>query len=74
MDDQRRMAPHFLPGMAGMAGMAGMTAKREAKVGNLKLDLPVDEDDYLMPSPQPTQTNQRKLLLVHAETKVASGC
>lgn len=44
MDDRR--PPHFMPSI-----------KRETKVGHLKLDLPVDEDDYLMPSPQPTQTN-----------------
>jgi len=25
---------------------------QQAQVGNLKLDLPLDEDDYLMPSPQ----------------------
>lgn len=32
---------------------------QQAQVGNLKLDLPVDEDDYLMPSPQiPTNTTQ----------------
>ena len=46
--EERRLAAHYLP--------PGM--KRDgAKVGNLKLDLPVDEDDYLMPSPQSTQTN-----------------
>lgn len=28
---------------------------KEAQVGNLKLNLPLDEDDYLMPSPQHTQ-------------------
>lgn len=28
------------------------TKSRQANVGNLKLDLPVDDDDYLMPSPQ----------------------
>jgi hypothetical protein len=70
MDDQRRMAPHFLP---GMAGMAGMTAKREAKVGNLKLDLPVDEDDYLMPSPQPTQTNGGYMDLI-GDAKLGGKC
>ncbi|CAG9840213.1 unnamed protein product [Diabrotica balteata] len=32
-------------------------ARSQAKVGTLKLDLPVDEDDYLMPSPQQTQGN-----------------
>ncbi|XP_046400809.1 epidermal growth factor receptor isoform X2 [Ischnura elegans] len=31
------------------------TNKREAQVGNLKLELPLDEDDYLMPSPQLNQ-------------------
>jgi len=30
----------------------GGASKREAQVGTLKLDLPLDEDDYLMPSPQ----------------------
>ena len=29
--------------------------KREAHVGDLKLELPLDEDDYLMPSPQQSQ-------------------
>ncbi len=42
MEDRR--LPHYLPGV-----------KTGARVGNLKLDLPVDEDDYLMPSPQSTQ-------------------
>lgn len=28
---------------------------KEAQVGNLKLNLPLDEDDYLVPSPQHTQ-------------------
>ncbi|XP_048488824.1 epidermal growth factor receptor isoform X5 [Plutella xylostella] len=28
---------------------------KEAQVGNLKLNLPLDEDDYLMPSPQQNQ-------------------
>lgn len=30
-------------------------ARSQAQVGNVKLDLPVDEDDYLMPSPQQNQ-------------------
>jgi L1 cell adhesion molecule len=30
---------------------------REAQVGGLKLDLPLDEDDYLMPSAQQSQNN-----------------
>lgn len=33
----------------------GMSKAKEAQVGNLKLNLPLDEDDYLMPSPQHTQ-------------------
>ncbi|KAK0178377.1 hypothetical protein PV328_002328 [Microctonus aethiopoides] len=35
------------------------TIHQQARVGNLKLDLPLDEDDYLMPSPQlPTNATQ----------------
>ncbi|CAL8135471.1 unnamed protein product [Orchesella dallaii] len=37
---------------------------REANVGNLKLDLPVDDDDYLMPSPQTNQNASTYLDLV----------
>ena len=65
--EHQRLPAHYLSGMGGIAGIAGMTGmagmagmagmKRDGKVGNLKLDLPVDEDDYLMPSPQSTQTN-----------------
>jgi hypothetical protein len=32
-------------------------SSREAQVGGLKLDLPLDEDDYLMPSAQQNQNN-----------------
>ena len=32
------------------------STKREAQVGGLKLDLPLDDDDYLMPSPQQGQS------------------
>ncbi|XP_072930769.1 epidermal growth factor receptor isoform X2 [Epargyreus clarus] len=32
-----------------------MSKIKEAQVGNLKLNLPLDEDDYLMPSPQQNQ-------------------
>ncbi|XP_014366513.2 epidermal growth factor receptor isoform X1 [Papilio machaon] len=32
-----------------------MSKTKEAQVGNLKLNLPLDEDDYLMPSPQHNQ-------------------
>ncbi|XP_020278883.1 epidermal growth factor receptor isoform X2 [Pseudomyrmex gracilis] len=35
------------------------SAHQQAQVGDLKLDLPLDEDDYLMPSPQlPANTTQ----------------
>ncbi|XP_013189331.1 epidermal growth factor receptor isoform X2 [Amyelois transitella] len=33
-----------------------MSKTKEAQVGNLKLNLPLDEDDYLMPSPQHNQS------------------
>lgn len=33
------------------------SARSQAQVGTMKLELPVDEDDYLMPSPQQAQTN-----------------
>lgn len=33
-----------------------MSKTKEAQVGNLKLNLPLDEDDYLMPSPQQNQS------------------
>lgn len=36
--------------------VSGGSSKREAQVGNLKLDLPLDDDDYLMPSPQTGQS------------------
>lgn len=28
--------------------------QQQAQVGNLKLDLPIDENDYLVPTPQPS--------------------
>lgn len=33
------------------------SARSQAQIGTLKLELPVDEDDYLMPSPQQAQNN-----------------
>lgn len=35
--------------------LTNLSVKREAQVGNIKLQLPLDEDDYLMPSPQQSQ-------------------
>lgn len=37
------------------ANFDSMSKVKEAQVGNLKLNLPLDEDDYLMPSPQHNQ-------------------
>ncbi|XP_014252271.1 epidermal growth factor receptor isoform X2 [Cimex lectularius] len=38
--------------------------RREAHVGDLKLDLPLDEDDYLMPSPQQSQATTAYMDLI----------
>nr|XP_023021161.1 epidermal growth factor receptor [Leptinotarsa decemlineata] len=40
------------------------SARSQAQVGTLKLELPVDEDDYLMPSPQQTQGNSTYVDLI----------
>lgn len=32
------------------------TIHQQAHIGGVKLDLPIDEDDYLMPSAQPPTT------------------
>nr|CAD7430777.1 unnamed protein product [Timema monikensis] len=45
---------------------------REAQVGTLKLDLPLDEDDYLMPSPQQSQ-NTTTYMDIIGESKVADN-
>jgi L1 cell adhesion molecule len=37
---------------------------REAQVGGLKLDLPLDEDDYLMPSAQQNQNSTTYMDLI----------
>lgn len=37
------------------ANFDSMPKNKEAQVGNLKLNLPLDEDDYLMPSPKHNQ-------------------
>ncbi|KAK9499252.1 hypothetical protein O3M35_002321 [Rhynocoris fuscipes] len=38
--------------------------RREAHVGDLKLELPLDEDDYLMPSPQQSQATTAYMDLI----------
>lgn len=45
---------------------------QHAQVGNLKLELPVDEDDYLMPSPQHTQGPSAYLDLKNATDHVSN--
>lgn len=41
-----------------------MSKVKEAQVGNLKLNLPLDEDDYLMPSPQHSQNTSAYMDLI----------
>ncbi|CAH2034962.1 unnamed protein product, partial [Iphiclides podalirius] len=41
-----------------------MSKIKEAQVGNLKLNLPLDEDDYLMPSPQHNQNSTTYMDLI----------
>lgn len=48
------------------------SARSQALVGSLKLELPVDEDDYLMPSPQQSQVTSTYVDLIdskNSETK-----
>ncbi|KZS10602.1 putative Epidermal growth factor receptor [Daphnia magna] len=60
MEDRR--LPHYLPGV-----------KTGARVGNLKLDLPVDEDDYLMPSPQSTQPHHAGYMDLIGDAKLGDN-
>ncbi|XP_034255203.1 epidermal growth factor receptor isoform X2 [Thrips palmi] len=46
-------------------------SKREAQVGSLKLDLPLDEDDYLMPSPQTSQGQGTYMDLIGDPSKMS---
>ncbi|CAG9864668.1 unnamed protein product [Phyllotreta striolata] len=48
-------------------------ARSQAKVGTLKLDLPVDEDDYLMPSPQQAQGNTAYVDLIDSKGPEGDG-
>ncbi|CAH1179272.1 unnamed protein product [Phaedon cochleariae] len=43
------------------------SARSQAQVGTLKLELPVDEDDYLMPSPQQAQGNTTYVDLIDSK-------
>ncbi|KAK3921300.1 Epidermal growth factor receptor [Frankliniella fusca] len=47
-------------------------SKREAQVGSLKLDLPLDEDDYLMPSPQTSQGQTTYMDLIGDASKMSA--
>lgn len=52
-------------------------SKSQAQVGSLKLELPLDEDDYLMPSPQQNQQGTAYIDLIgdskHADGASSSG-
>lgn len=52
-------------------------SKSQAQVGSLKLTLPLDEDDYLMPSPQQNQPGTAYIDLIgdskHADLPTSSG-
>lgn len=48
-----------------------LSASKQAHVGNLKLDLPLDEDDYLMPSPQQSQSTTTYMDLISDVTNKA---
>jgi len=38
--------------------------QQQAQVGNLKLDLPIDENDYLVPTPQPSVNTTQYIDLI----------
>ncbi|XP_014284376.1 epidermal growth factor receptor [Halyomorpha halys] len=45
-------------------GVPTIASRREAQIGNLKLELPLDEDDYLMPSPHQSQATTAYMDLI----------
>lgn len=45
-------------------GIPTIASRREAQIGNLKLELPLDEDDYLMPSPHQSQATTAYMDLI----------
>lgn len=49
-----------------------MSGHHQAQVGGVKLDLPVDEDDYLMPSPQLSITKTQYMDLI-GDATAANG-
>lgn len=51
------------------AGVGSLASRREAQIGDLKLDLPLDEDDYLMPSPHQSQATTAYMDLIGDTTK-----
>lgn len=46
---------------------------QQAQIGNLKLDLPLDEDDYLVPSPQIPATTTQYMDLI-SDSKPTGKC
>lgn len=49
------------------------SARSQAQVGTLKLELPVDEDDYLMPSPQQGQANTTYVDLIDTKNSESNS-
>lgn len=57
--DPMKLRPDALEG-----NFDSMSKVKEAQVGNLKLNLPLDEDDYLMPLPQHNHTESTYMDLI----------
>ncbi|XP_063835389.1 epidermal growth factor receptor-like [Ostrinia nubilalis] len=55
------------------ANFDAMSKAKEAQVGNLKLNLPLDEDDYLMPSPQHNQNASTYMDLIGEGGEIEEG-
>lgn len=56
--------PMKRPEISADSNFDSMSKGKEAQVGNLKLNLPLDEDDYLMPSPQQNQSSSAYMDLI----------
>ncbi|KAK7793678.1 hypothetical protein R5R35_013157 [Gryllus longicercus] len=56
-------------GLSDPCHAVGLPSRCEAQVGTLKLELPLDDDDYLMPSPQQSQSTTTYMDLI-SDTKI----
>lgn len=56
------------PDISSDSSFDTMSKVKEAQVGDLKLNLPLDEDDYLVPSPQHTQNASAYMDLISEGT------